>query len=120
MRFLKLSQNGLNLLKKHQAEIAANHLAKTEKNLNFFLQELNVQVTQHQFDALVCLAYQIGLGSLTKSKLAKKLYLMQQHDQKSIYAVADEFNHWTKVGGIVSPLLVQKRGAERLLFLGVS
>lgn len=93
-----------------------NHFVR---GVNRWLSEINVSVTQAQFDALVCFAYNVGLSALKKSTLAKKLYVMQQSDQQSIYAVADEFLRWNKAGGKVLQGLVRRRGAERLMFLGV-
>lgn len=92
---------------------------KFERGVNFLVDELRVEITQNQFDALVCFAFNVGLRALEKSTLAKKLYLMKQKEQASIYAVADEFPRWNKAGGKVLPGLTKRRGAERLLFLGV-
>lgn len=67
-------------------------------------------VTQNQFDALVSLAYNIGIGALAKSTLLK-------HVKAGNYrAAAAEFEKWVYGGGKVLPGLVKRRQAERELF----
>ncbi|KMK51473.1 hypothetical protein RO21_06045 [[Actinobacillus] muris] len=103
-----------------QAEqLLAQDVKHFEKGINQLLDELGVTVTQHQFDALVSLAFNIGLGRLKKSTLVKKLYLMRQTDQRSVYAVADQFLRWIYAGGKELAGLKRRRNEERLLFLGV-
>lgn len=94
-------------------------VAKFERGVNRFIRELGVTITQNQFDALVSFAFNVGLGALQKSTLGKKLYLMDNKEQKTVYEVADQFLRWNKAGGKVVQGLINRRGAERLLFLGV-
>lgn len=94
-------------------------VAKFERGVNRFANELGVPLKQHQFDALVSFAFNVGLNALRKSTLGKKLYTMSQNDQTSIYAVADQLLRWDKAGGRKLAGLTKRRGAERLLFLGV-
>ena len=67
--------------------------------------------TVNQFSALVCFAYNLGLGSLTKSTLLKKLVA------GDITGAADEFLKWNKAGGKEIAGLTRRRIAERALFL---
>lgn len=90
-----------------------------ENGVNVLLEELGVKVTQNQFDALVSLAFNIGLRALAKSTLAKHLYTMSQDDQESIYKVADQFLRWKFSGGKEYAGLLNRRKKERLYFLGV-
>lgn len=94
-------------------------VAHFEKGVNKLINENNLNLKQNQFDALVSFSYNVGLGALSKSTLMKKLYLMNQNDQASVYAVADQFLRWNKAGGKVWQGLVNRRNEERLLFLGV-
>ena len=64
-------------------------------------------------------SFNVGLRAFQKSTMAKKLYLMDNKDQLSVNAVADQFPRWNKAGGQVLPGLVKRRAIERLLFLGV-
>lgn len=88
-----------------------------ENGVNKLLKTLKAPVTQNQFDALISFAFNLGLGNLRKSTLAKKLYVMQQNDRDSVQAVADEFPRWNKAGGQVLTGLTHRRNAERALFL---
>ena len=67
-------------------------------------------VNQDQFDALVSLAYNIGLGAFQSSTLLKKL------NQKDYKGAAAEFGRWNKGGGKVLKGLVTRRQKERDLF----
>ncbi len=75
-------------------------------------------VTQNQFDAMLCLAYNIGNSAFAGSTLLKKL------NSGDIAGAADEFLRWDKVTnpktGQKEPLagLTKRRMAERKLFLG--
>lgn len=72
----------------------------------------DVVVSQHQFDALVSFAYNVGIGAFKTSTLLKRLL------QKDYIGVGNEFLRWTKAKGKVLPGLVKRRRAEALLFLG--
>lgn len=70
-----------------------------------------VALKQKQFDALVSLAYNIGLGGLKKSTLYKKV--MANPDDPTIRA--EFMKHVNaRVGGVLKPLpgLVKRRTAE--------
>lgn len=69
-------------------------------------QYVTVSLTQHQFDALVDFAFNLGAGSLEHSTLLAKL-------NAGDYAGADEeFAKWVKAGGHVLPGLVARRELE--------
>lgn len=67
--------------------------------------------TENQFSALVCFAFNVGVGSLSKSTLLKKFIA------GDIQGAADEFLRWNKAGGKALPGLTNRRVAERQLFL---
>lgn len=74
----------------------------------------NVPLAQGHFDALVSLAYNIGLGNFKKSTLLKKL-------NASDYTGASlEFSRWNKNNNKVMLGLVRRRVAEECLFNGES
>lgn len=66
---------------------------------------------QNQFDAIICLTYNIGVGAFKASTLLKCL-LTRQFDK-----VAEEFLKWNHVHGKVVAGLTARRQAERSLFL---
>lgn len=72
----------------------------------------DVVVSQHQFDALVSFAYNVGIGAFKTSTLLKKLR------SKDYSGASKEFLRWTKAGGKELPGLVTRRRAESILFLG--
>ena len=67
--------------------------------------------SQPHFDAMVSLAFNIGLGNLQASTLRMK-YNRGDYD-----GAADEFLKWNKSSGKVLQGLVRRREAERVLFL---
>lgn len=71
-----------------------------------------IQLAQHQFDALVSFAYNVGLGNLRRSTLLRKLLAGDAP------GAADQFPLWNKAGGRVLKGLVNRRAAERAMFLG--
>lgn len=72
---------------------------------------LQVEVTQSQFDALVCWAFNIGVSAAQNSTLMKKL------NSGDYFGAADQFLRWNKAGGQVLRGLTRRREAERALFL---
>jgi len=66
---------------------------------------------QGRFDALVSLAYNIGLGNLQRSTIRMKA------NRGDWEGAAEAFMAWTKGGGRVLPGLVKRRVAEKTLFL---
>lgn len=65
---------------------------------------------QHQFDALVCFAYNVGMGNLQSSTLLK---LNKAGDFESAQA---QFARWNKAAGKVLPGLTRRRAAEAALY----
>lgn len=73
---------------------------------------LRVPVNQHEFDALVCFAFNVGIGALRGSTLLKLL-----NDKSDRKIVAAEFERWCKADGKVLEGLLRRRKAEKALFL---
>ena len=71
---------------------------------------VTVPINQNQFDLLVSLAYNIGIGAFKESTLLKKFNL---GDYKG---AAAQFNVWNKGGGKVMQGLMNRRAVERKLF----
>lgn len=68
--------------------------------------------TQGQFDAMVSLAYNIGLGNFGKSTLLKK------HNARCYTCAADQFRVWNRANGKVMNGLTKRRSAEREVYMG--
>lgn len=75
---------------------------------------VHVELSQDEFDALVCFVYNIGIGNFMNSTMLRLLN-MGKFDEAS-----NEFEKWTKGAGKVMPGLVARRHNEKDLFNGVA
>lgn len=89
--------------------------AYMQNDLKSFEQTVNntvkVPLNQNQFDALVSLAYNIGSTAFKSSTLVRQL------NEGNYKAAANQFNVWVNAGGKRMQGLVNRRAAERTLFL---
>ena len=69
--------------------------------------------TQNQFDAMVSLAYNIGVGGFARSSVVREHVTMHYQD------AADAFLLWNRAAGRVMAGLTRRRGEERELYLAV-
>jgi len=67
-------------------------------------------ITPAQFDALVSLTYNIGVGAYCESTLVRRL------NAGDCLGAASEFDRWVRVQGRVVPGLVTRRADERRRF----
>ena len=72
---------------------------------------LKVKVKQHQFDALVSFAFNLGVGALKGSTMLK---LINDGNES---AAANQFDRWVYAGGKKLGGLVKRRTSERILFV---
>jgi lysozyme len=68
-------------------------------------------ITQTQFDAMVVLCYNIGVGAFKGSTVAR------EHVNKRYSVAADAFLKWNKDNGKVVRGLTNRREAERSLYM---
>ena len=71
---------------------------------------IKVKVSQSQFDAMVSLAYNIGVGAFLKSTLLKKV------NAGDFAGAGEEFLRWNKANGKVVLGLTRRREREKQLF----
>ena len=71
---------------------------------------IKVKVSQNQFDAMVSLAYNIGVGNFSKSTLLKKV------NSGDFDGAANEFLKWNKSGSKELLGLTRRREREKDLF----
>jgi len=71
---------------------------------------VKVELTQPQFDALVSLTFNIGLGNFKTSTMLKML------NQLNYEGAAVQFARWNRAGGMVLNGLTTRRNAEAELF----
>lgn len=88
-------------------------LESTEKHADAIRQCIRVPLYQHEFDAYVSLAYNIGTGAFCRSTLVKKL------NAKDYAGACEEIRRWNKAGGKVLPGLVKRREAEYKMCIGM-
>jgi lysozyme len=88
--------------------LLAATIGQYEKAVN----AMGVELTQNEFDALVCLCYNIGAGNFFKSTLVK---MLKAGDDKA--EIAQQFLRWDKSGGKPLAGLTRRRNAEAELFL---
>ena len=92
-----------------QAEkMLRDDVAKFESGVSSLI---TAPTTQGQFDAMVSLAYNIGLGSFGKSTLLKK------HNARCYTCAADQFRVWNRANGKVMNGLTKRRAAERQVYM---
>jgi lysozyme len=75
---------------------------------------VKIPLEQYEFDALVSLCYNIGVGNLVSSTLVRLL----NEDEVRI-EVAGQFLRWNRANSVVIPGLTRRREAEREMFLGL-
>lgn len=92
---------------KEAEQLLRDTLTSYEDGVN---RAVTVHLCQHQFDALVSLCYNIGVGALSGSTLVRLLNIGD-------YAgAAEQILRWNKQAGKVLPGLVNRRRAEYDLF----
>jgi GH24 family phage-related lysozyme (muramidase) len=72
---------------------------------------VRVPLTQEQFDALVSFVFNVGVGAFASSTLLRRLNAGDRP------GAADELLRWSRAGGRVLEGLLNRRRAERALFL---
>lgn len=75
---------------------------------------VKVQLEQYEFDALVSLCYNIGVGNLASSTLVR---LLNAGESREI--VAGQFLRWNKANSVIISGLTRRREGERAMFLGL-
>ncbi len=85
-----------------------DYIRNAEKQLN---ELIKVEVSQNQYDALMSLFYNIGYAQFASSTCLKRL------NNKDYKGAAEALVWWNKAGGKILQGLVNRRDAEKELFL---
>lgn len=80
-------------------------------DVNKFASQIKVNVNQNQFDALVCFAYNVGIGAFNGSTL-KKLVVANPGDE----LIRNQFMRWVAKGSAYTKGLTIRRTAEADLY----
>ncbi|WP_010117524.1 lysozyme [Acinetobacter sp. P8-3-8] len=91
-------------------EQAKSYMAQDLKQFESAVNQVKVPLNQNQYDALVSLAYNIGVSAFLNSTLLKKL------NAKDYKGAAEQFLRWNRAGGKVMRGLTNRRAKERKLF----
>ena len=67
--------------------------------------------TDYQLSAMICLAYNIGIGNFKGSTV------LRRHNAGELFAAANAFLLWNKAAGHVMAGLTRRREAERALYV---
>jgi lysozyme len=99
-------------MSKAEAELfLLRDIARFEQAVNRLI---TAKLTQNQFDALVAFTFNLGAGALQRSTLRQCL------NREEYITAANEFLRWVFLpGGVRSAGLLNRRRAERALFLEV-
>lgn len=104
-----LSYDGLTFIATEEgSNVTEQQTAAFENEVN---NDVTVPLTQNQFDALVSLCFNIGVTAFRDSTL---LNLLNAGDYNG---AAAQFSVWININGAVSQGLVNRRNAEKDLFL---
>ncbi len=101
-------KDGDTITQKRADNLLAIDLAATEITVE---RNVKPKINQEMFDALVSLAFNIGVGHFVSSTV------LRECNSCDYVAAADGFTLWNKGGGKILPGLVKRRAAERQLFL---
>ncbi len=102
---------GLKISEAEADEILSRDLRTFERGVADALRKAKGEILQREFDALVDLAFNIGLGAFRSSSLLRACLA----GDKAL--AAEKFLDWSKAGGRVMPGLVARRKRERAWFL---
>lgn len=100
---------GKKITEEEAERLLASDLAKFEMGVRHIVGELS----DEKIDALVSLAFNIGLSAFQKSTLCR---LVKADSENK--AIAKEFVKWVYAGGVKSNGLVRRRKAEAKMYFG--
>ena len=106
-------ENGIT---EEEAEVLLReHVAKYEKAVNYFADKFGRELTQYQFDALVCFTYNLGSGWIYSStgNFRKTMTDPNATNAQILYWFAAHCSG----GGSVLPGLIRRRAAEANLYI---
>ena len=101
-------KKGMTITRLQAEQILVEDLKKFESNV---ARLTKVNLTENEFSALVCLAYNIGWGNLARSTL------LQRVNMEDWQGAANAFLMWKNIKGIENQVLYIRRKRERELFL---
>lgn len=101
-------KQGMTITEEEAEQLLKDDVSRFEDCIN---DGIDVELTQEEFDALVCFAFNVGCGAFMGSTLRKLI------NEGKKTAAAQQFLRWDKAGGKVLAGLARRRADERALFL---
>lgn len=101
-------KEGMKITKEQSSDLLKHDLKRFETCINTNVSRV---LKQHEFDALLSFAFNVGCEAFKKSTLLRKI-----NNKSSIEDIEKEFNKWMYGGGRVLPVLVGRRKREMKLF----
>lgn len=98
-----------NPITKKEAEILLDEIL--EEYEDAVIRNVETEINQNQFDALVSFTFNLGEGNLSRSTLLRKI-----NNNPNDPSIADEFKRWNKAGGRVLKGLKKRRNEEAYLY----
>lgn len=105
----RTAREGLKITQERAEALLREDLLEFEKGVN---QAVTVPLKQHQFDALVSFAFNVGLGNFQRSTLLRLVNAEQWEH------AASQFGRWIFADQKVLPGLKRRRMSEKSLFEG--
>lgn len=107
----KTARRGMVITQAQADELLAKDVAEHATGV---YKALQVKLERHQFDAVVSLAFNVGVNAVRNSTLLK---MINRGDAK---LAAAQFDRWNKAGGKVLAGLTRRRAAERKMYEGLA
>lgn len=107
---VKKGENWTHLTETDGEDLLRRDVAIAEEGVDDLI---TVPLMPYQFDSIVSFAFNLGLGSLARSTLRKKVNAELHHE------VPEEFRKWVYAGGKILPGLVRRREAEANMYAGL-
>ena len=98
------------ITKEKSQELLKSDLSRFENIVN---KSIKVSLKQHEFDALVSFAFNVGEGAFSKSALVNKI-----NSSAPIEEIEAQFRRWIYGGGKILPVLQARRKREVKLYKG--
>jgi len=104
----KVTMNDAPISEPEAEAMLKDMLNRYEEGVERYVQK---QINQNQFDALVCFAYNVGLGALKGSTLLKEV-----NQNPCNTDISYQFSRWNKAGGKALAGLTKRRTEEAELY----
>lgn len=105
------ARQGMTITQEQADELLAQDVARHAIGV---YKALQAKLEQHQFDAVVSLAFNVGVSAVRNSTLMKMI------NRGDVKLAAAQFDRWNKAGGKVLAGLVRRRAAERKMYEGLA